>query len=113
MVSKGAQLVFLTAPFSMNKAERRRCNWLDRFARERNIPHIDLCEELISLKLDSTSDLFDAGHLNFNGATKATLHIGQILRTLYEPTLANDHVKQIWQAECERQKSMLDKRVKK
>lgn len=82
--ANGAKLVLYSAP-SMKNWNDSKHKGIESFAKELNIPYIDLNTKLEELDLDWSKDTRDNGdHLNYSGAHKVTEYLGKYLHENFE-----------------------------
>lgn len=101
---RGCQLVLVFSPRE-NYAGARLCRylWLKDYAVRQGIPCIDLFADFAKTGIDPQTDFRDGGHLNVNGAKKATSWIGQCLSPYLKPGSAEtDEGRSLWEAEGRR-----------
>lgn len=80
---KGIQLVFVEVP-SANSWNYKRHHTVAQYAKENEIPFLDLNKPGKEYKVDWTSDTRDKGdHMNYIGARKVTAYLGKYLKKNY------------------------------
>ena len=82
----GAKLLLLTAPYDVSGfgdplPQMKMAKSLHAYAKSRGIHFLDMNKQIEQLEFDTKSDFYDFGHLNANGAKKATRHIGRHLKS--------------------------------
>ena len=87
----GANLLLVSAPSPKNYNYKKH-NSLEEYARENNLPYVDLNMKFRDIGIDWKLDSYDRGdHLNISGARKVTAYIGQYLADNYDlPDRRND-----------------------
>lgn len=87
----GADLLLVSAPSPKNYNYKKH-NSLEEYARENNLPYVDLNMKFRDIGIDWKQDSYDRGdHLNISGARKVTAYIGQYLADNYDlPDRRND-----------------------
>lgn len=87
----GADLLLVSAPSPKNYNYKKH-NSLEEYARENNLPYVDLNMKSRDIGIDWKLDSYDRGdHLNISGARKVTAYIGQYLADNYDlPDRRND-----------------------
>ena len=87
----GADLLLVSAPSPKNYNYKKH-NSLEEYARENNLPYVDLNMKFRDIGIDWKLDSYDRGdHLNISGARKVTAYIGQYLADNYDlPDRRND-----------------------
>ena len=87
----GANLLLVSAPSPKNYNYKKH-NSLEEYARENNLPYVDLNMKFRDIGIDWKQDSYDRGdHLNISGARKVTAYIGQYLADNYDlPDRRND-----------------------
>ena len=87
----GADLLLVSAPSPKNYNYKKH-NSLEEYARENNLPYVDLNMKFRDIGIDWKRDSYDKGdHLNISGARKVTAYIGQYLADNYDlPDRRND-----------------------
>lgn len=87
----GADLLLVSAPSPKNYNYKKH-NSLEEYARENNLPYVDLNIKFRDIGIDWKLDSYDRGdHLNISGARKVTAYIGQYLADNYDlPDRRND-----------------------
>ena len=87
----GADLLLVSAPSPKNYNYKKH-NSLEEYARENNLPYVDLDMKFRDIGIDWKQDSYDRGdHLNISGARKVTAYIGQYLADNYDlPDRRND-----------------------
>lgn len=87
----GADLLLVSAPSPKNYNYKKH-NSLEEYARENNLPYVDLNMKFRDIGIDWNQDSYDRGdHLNISGARKVTAYIGQYLADNYDlPDRRND-----------------------
>ncbi len=76
----GAELIVMFGPYDAASPEL--CQKIKaeiQWAQERNIAVLDYCAMLDELRIDPTSDYYDAGHLDVSGAAKISAHFAVFL----------------------------------
>jgi len=88
---KGADLLLVSAPSPKNYNYKKH-NSLEEYARENNLPYVDLNMKFRDIGIDWKLDSYDRGdHLNISGARKVTAYIGEYLADNYDlPDRRND-----------------------
>ena len=80
----GADLLLVSAPSPKNYNYKKH-NSLEEYARENNLPYVDLNMKFRDIGIDWKQDSYDRGdHLNISGARKVTAYIGQYLADNYD-----------------------------
>lgn len=80
---KGIQLVFVEVP-SANSWNYKRHHTVAQYAKENEIPFLDLNKPGKEYKVDWSSDTRDKGdHMNYIGARKVTAYLGKYLKKNY------------------------------
>ena len=87
----GADLLLVSAPSPKNYNYKKH-NSLEEYARENDLPYVDLNMKFRDIGIDWKQDSYDRGdHLNISGARKVTAYIGQYLADNYDlPDRRND-----------------------
>ena len=87
----GANLLLVSAPSPKNYNYKKH-NSLEEYARENNLPYVDLNMKFRDIGIDWKLDSYDRGdHLNISGARKVTAYIGEYLADNYDlPDRRND-----------------------
>ena len=87
----GADLLLVSAPSPKNYNYKKH-NSLEEYARENNLPYVDLNMKFRDIGIDWKQDSYDRGdHLNISGARKVTAYIGEYLADNYDlPDRRND-----------------------
>ena len=87
----GADLLLVSAPSPKNYNYKKH-NSLEEYARENNLPYVDLNMKFRDIGIDWKLDSYDRGdHLNISGARKVTAYIGEYLADNYDlPDRRND-----------------------
>ena len=87
----GADLLLVSAPSPKNYNYKKH-NSLEEYARENDLPYVDLNMKFRDIGIDWKMDSYDRGdHLNISGARKVTAYIGQYLADNYDlPDRRND-----------------------
>ncbi len=87
----GADLLLVSAPSPKNYNYKKH-NSLEEYARENDLPYVDLNMKFRDIGIDWKLDSYDRGdHLNISGARKVTAYIGQYLADNYDlPDRRND-----------------------
>lgn len=87
----GADLLLVSAPSPKNYNYKKH-NSLEEYARENDLPYVDLNMKSRDIGIDWKQDSYDRGdHLNISGARKVTAYIGQYLADNYDlPDRRND-----------------------
>lgn len=87
----GADLLLVSAPSPKNYNYKKH-NSLEEYARENNLPYVDLNMKFRDIGIDWKQDSYDRGdHLNISGARKVTAYMGQYLSDNYDlPDRRND-----------------------
>lgn len=87
----GADLLLVSAPSPKNYNYKKH-NSLEEYARENNLPYVDLNMKFRDIGIDWKMDSYDRGdHLNISGARKVTAYIGEYLADNYDlPDRRND-----------------------
>ena len=87
----GADLLLVSAPSPKNYNYKKH-NSLEEYAREDNLPYVDLNMKFRDIGIDWKMDSYDRGdHLNISGARKVTAYIGEYLADNYDlPDRRND-----------------------
>ena len=93
----GADLLLVSAPSPKNYNYKKH-NSLEEYARENNLPYVDLNMKFRDIGIDWKQDSYDRGdHLNISGARKVTAYIGQYLADNYDlPDRRNDDGWRAW-----------------
>ena len=79
----GADLLLVSAPSPKNYNYKKH-NALEEYARENNLPYVDLNMRYRDIGIDWKRDSYDKGdHLNITGARKVTAYIGKYLTDNY------------------------------
>lgn len=79
----GAELVLMSAPSPKNY-DYKKHNALEEYAKEKDIPYIDLNLKYRDIGIDWKKDSYDKGdHLNILGARKVTDYMGKYLQDNY------------------------------
>lgn len=87
----GADLLLVSAPSPKNYNYKKH-NSLEEYARENDLPYVDLNMKFRDIGIDWKMDSYDRGdHLNISGARKVTAYIGEYLADNYDlPDRRND-----------------------
>lgn len=87
----GADLLLVSAPSPKNYNYKKH-NSLEEYARENELPYVDLNMKFRDIGIDWKMDSYDRGdHLNISGARKVTAYMGQYLSDNYDlPDRRND-----------------------
>lgn len=87
----GADLLLVSAPSPKNYNYKKH-NSLEEYARENDLPYVDLNMKFRDIGIDWKQDSYDRGdHLNISGARKVTAYIGEYLADNYDlPDRRND-----------------------
>ena len=87
----GADLLLVSAPSPKNYNYKKH-NSLEEYARENDLPYVDLNMKFRDIGIDWEQDSYDRGdHLNISGARKVTAYMGQYLSDNYDlPDRRND-----------------------
>lgn len=87
----GADLLLVSAPSPKNYNYKKH-NSLEEYARENDLPYVDLNMKFRDIGIDWKQDSYDRGdHLNISGARKVTAYMGQYLSDNYDlPDRRND-----------------------
>lgn len=87
----GADLLLVSAPSPKNYNYKKH-NSLEEYARENDLPYVDLNMKFRDIGIDWKLDSYDRGdHLNISGARKVTAYIGEYLADNYDlPDRRND-----------------------
>ena len=87
----GADLLLVSAPSPKNYNYKKH-NSLEEYARENDLPYVDLNMKFRDIGIDWKQDSYDRGdRLNISGARKVTAYIGQYLADNYDlPDRRND-----------------------
>ena len=87
----GADLLLVSAPSPKNYNYKKH-NSLEEYARENELPYVDLNMKFRDIGIDWKMDSYDRGdHLNISGARKVTAYIGEYLADNYDlPDRRND-----------------------
>lgn len=87
----GADLLLVSAPSPKNYNYKKH-NSLEEYARENDLPYVDLNMKFRDIGIDWKMDSYDRGdHLNISGARKVTAYMGQYLSDNYDlPDRRND-----------------------
>ena len=81
----GLDVLFVTTPFSLSRAQRKKYNTLSRILEEAGYAFVDM--NRISIGLDFANDFADFRHTNLSGAIKCTDWIGSLLLARRSPSL--------------------------
>lgn len=76
-------LVLLHAPTDMSEISLANQTYLKQYAYEQQIPYLNLNEHLNEMGILPLEDFFDSGHLNINGARKASQYLVSYLEETY------------------------------
>ncbi len=76
---KDIKLIFLYAPFSLDKDSYNNNYTVKCYAEERGIDYIDATLLTEQLGLDFKTDFYDSGHLNYTGSVKLSQYLAQYL----------------------------------
>lgn len=94
---RGCRLVLVFSPRNSYAGRRLgRYLWLKDYAVRLGIPCIDLFADLAQTGIDPETDFRDGGHLNVNGARKATEWIGRQLLEKIGPVSALPEAERRW-----------------
>lgn len=87
----GADLLLVSAPSPKNYNYKKH-NSLEEYARENDLPYVDLNMKFRDIGIDWKMDSYDRGdHLNISGARKVTAYMGKYLSDNYDlPDRRND-----------------------
>ena len=87
----GADLLLVSAPSPKNYNYKKH-NSLEEYARENDLPYVDLNMKFRDIGIDWKLDSYDRGdHLNISGARKVTAYMGKYLSDNYDlPDRRND-----------------------
>lgn len=87
----GADLLLVSAPSPKNYNYKKH-NSLEEYARENDLPYVDLNMKFRDIGIDWKQDSYDRGdHLNISGARKVTAYMGKYLSDNYDlPDRRND-----------------------
>ena len=87
----GADLLLVSAPSPKNYNYKKH-NSLEEYAREKDLPYVDLNMKFRDIGIDWKQDSYDRGdHLNISGARKVTAYMGKYLSDNYDlPDRRND-----------------------
>lgn len=87
----GADLLLVSAPSPKNYNYKKH-NSMEEYARENELPYVDLNMKFRDIGIDWKMDSYDRGdHLNISGARKVTAYMGQYLSDNYDlPDRRND-----------------------
>ena len=87
----GADLLLVSAPSPKNYNYKKH-NSMEEYARENELPYVDLNMKFRDIGIDWKMDSYDRGdHLNISGARKVTAYIGEYLADNYDlPDRRND-----------------------
>ena len=87
----GADLLLVSAPSPKNYNYKKH-NSLEEYARENDLPYVDLNMKFRDIGIDWKQDSYDRGdHLNISGARKVTAYMGKYLLDNYDlPDRRND-----------------------
>ena len=87
----GANLLLVSAPSPKNYNYKKH-NSLEEYARENDLPYVDLNMKFRDIGIDWKMDSYDRGdHLNISGARKVTAYMGKYLSDNYDlPDRRND-----------------------
>jgi len=109
-----AELLLLTAPYTLSDTDRGMYSYLSKYATEHGIKCLDMNSEYSSLGIDSQADFYDSSHLNVYGAIKATRRIGRYLKEnfQFEQNDSEERSKE-WCQICERFDFYKEQEIKK
>lgn len=98
-----AELLLVSAP-SPHNYNYKKHNAVERYAKENNLPYIDLNMKTAELGMDWKKDSYDKGdHLNIYGAKKVTAYMGNYLKENYTlPDHRGDKKYQEWEELAEK-----------
>ena len=108
--SKGSEVMILTLP-SINTWNMARHNGVEEYAKERNIPFLDLNLCLDEMGIDIRDSFRDEGnHLNYPGAKKVTRFVGEYIDNNYSiEDLRGNKKYQSWDNDLKKFERFLDK----
>jgi len=90
-------LVFFAAPYNITEEKQETVNYAKTIAEKYDIPFIDFNVIYNEIELDYSTDLFDAEHINYNGATKVTNYLADFINSNYDlPNRKNDPNYTLW-----------------
>lgn len=83
---KNVELIFYLSPYNaaVTPEEWAKHNWVENYAKERDITMINFNKLNSEINLDFTTDYADNHHLNVYGGAKVTKYIGEFLKANYD-----------------------------
>lgn len=75
----GKELLFVSTPYVTNEYRYPLQKDLDAYMEEKGYAYVNLQDKFEELGLDTTTDYFDANHVNIVGATKVTSYLEEYL----------------------------------
>ena len=81
---KGFDLLFLGSPYQMDMDQKKVFRAVDLYAQQNGIPFLDYNHYYEELKLNTETDYYDKGHVNYKGAKKITEHFSDYLHQNYQ-----------------------------
>lgn len=83
---QGIPIVVTISPYVLSIADQQRFNYLERICAEYGIPFVNYnsSEKYAEMGFDFSTDMADAGHLNYLGNVKYTKKIAENILSIYE-----------------------------